>query len=211
MGALDYDADHALIKTYNYPLVLRKAVQEVQGIAAAIIYDGRIDDSEIALLRDWLNRHIVEAGDWPLSDIVTILKQILSDGAVTEQERSALLNFLSQFAAGPKQPEVVQGIFDTNPQIVFSGHSFLFTGRLIFGTRKKAESSVTARGGLISTSSVTEKLNFLVVGELGSEACKFSRFGAKIERAMNMRKKGSAVPLIVEERRFVQAVISTRP
>ncbi len=207
MTPLDYDTDQNLIKTYNFPLMVKKAVQEMQGMAAAMIYDGRVDDNEINLMRDWLNRHIVEAGDWPLSELVAILKKVLADGVVTEQERLDLLNFLAQFAAGPQQPQVVQGIFDSAAKIIFADQLFLFTGKLAFGTRKKAENAVVARGGSITSASVTNELNYLVVGELGSEAWKFSRFGSKIEKAMQMRKCGSANPFIVQEKRFVQAVI----
>ena len=207
MTPLDYDADQNLIKTYNLPLMVKKAVQEMQGMAAAIIYDGRVDDDEINLMRDWLNCHVVEAGDWPLSDLVVVLKKILADGVVTEQERLDLLNFLAQFAAGPQQPQVIQGIFDSDAPIIFPEQMFLFTGKLVFGTRKKAENAVVARGGSIAPASVTNDLNYLVVGELGSEAWKFSRFGSKIEKAMQMRKGGRTNPLIVQEKRFVQAVI----
>ncbi len=207
MTPLDYDTDQNLIKSYNFPIMVKRAVQEMQGMAAAMIYDGRLDDVEINLMSDWLNRHIVEAGDWPLSDLVAILKNVLADGVVTEQERLNLLNFLAQFAAGPQQPEVIQGIFDSDAKIIFPGQMFLFTGKLVFGTRKKAENAVVARGGSIAPASVTGDLNYLVVGELGSEAWKFSRFGSKIEKAMQMRKTGKTHSFIVQEKRFVQAVI----
>jgi len=207
MTPIDFDTDQALIKAYNRPLMIKKAVQEMQGIAAAVIYDGRVDDGEINLIREWFSRHAEATEEWPLSDLAAILNRVLADGVVTDLERVDLLNCLSRFAAGPQQPEVVQGIFDVDVPITFREQTFLFTGKLVFGTRKKAETAVVERGGYVAPSSVTATLNFLVVGELGSEAWKFSRFGAKIERAMKLREDGSAVPLIVQEKQFVQAVI----
>lgn len=209
MSDVDYDTEQNLIKAYNFPLILKRAIQEMQGIAAAIIYDGRIDEAELTLLKDWVNSHVVEAGEWPLTDLVAILKRIFADGAVTDDERNELFKFMAQFAAGPKQPAVIQGVFETNPNIIFRGHSFMFTGRLIFGARKKAEHAVMDRGGKIAESdTVSSRLNFLVVGELGNEAWKYSRFGSKIEAALRMRKGGSSFPAIIHEKDFVAAVVA---
>ena len=42
-GKLNYDEDQDLITRYNYPLYIKRSIQELQGLAAAIIYDSTVD------------------------------------------------------------------------------------------------------------------------------------------------------------------------
>ncbi len=97
---------------YNRPRLIDKTIQELQGAAAAIIYDGKIDDCEIELLRKWLQDNREFIGEWPLDELNMVVSGILIDGIVTREEREQLLSFLSNFAAGPEKPAVIDGIFD---------------------------------------------------------------------------------------------------
>lgn len=206
---LDYDSDQALITKYNEPLMLRKSVQEMQGIAAAIIYDGQIDDTEIRQLDQWIDAHKAFSKEWSLSKVRDCLYQILEDGEVTAEERQQLYQCLSDFAADPRRGAVVEGVFDKGAEIVFYARQFLFTGILQFGTRKKAETAVLDRGGVVSKSTTpTRSLHYLIVGDFGNESWAFSRFGLKINRAMSIRKTSQPPqPAIVRERDFVKAVL----
>jgi NAD-dependent DNA ligase len=208
---LNYDSDQDLIRKYNNPLMLRRSVQEMQGIAAAIIYDGQIDDTEIQQLDQWIDAHKAFSKEWPLSKVRDCLYQILEDGEVTAEERQRLYQCLSDFAADPRRGAVVDGVFDEDPAIVFEDRQFLFTGLLQFGPRKKAELAVIERGGIVSKSKrPSQSLHYLIVGDFGSESWAYSRFGLKINEAMVLRKGCRPPrPLIVRERVFVKAVLAT--
>lgn len=195
-----------LLKQYNFPLLIKRAIQEVQGLATAIVYDGKVEDSEIELLRGWVNKNQIAAGEWPLNELVGIMRRILEDGQVTEAERTELLGFLSKLATGPDAGKHIQGVFDAGT-IQFQGKSFVFTGQLAFGARSKAVNAVTERGGMV-LSGVNLDLDYLIVGEIGSEAWKFGTFGGKLQKAIELRKRGKTKPLIVPEFEFVQAVIN---
>lgn len=200
------NSDTDIIHTYNYSKLVKKCIQELQGISAAIIYDGKIDDSEINLIQDWLSKHDEYLTEYPLSDLKRLFEEILEDNVITNAEKERLLKFLSGISASAESNPTVDGIFSENPSIIFTQKSFLFTGNLTFGSRSKAQSKVIELGGNC-LKSLTMDIDYLVVGSLGSEDYKYSRFGAKIEKAIKYnREKGTNI-LIVKEQDFVSAAI----
>ncbi|MCK5708753.1 MAG: hypothetical protein KAI43_13985 [Candidatus Aureabacteria bacterium] len=83
---LDIDNDEQLLKTYNWPLMVKRTIQELHGISGAIIYDKIVDDNEINLLKGFLSKCNEFINEWPLSELNTILNEILEDGIVTDNE-----------------------------------------------------------------------------------------------------------------------------
>ncbi|OGU48774.1 MAG: hypothetical protein A2000_06725 [Ignavibacteria bacterium GWB2_36_8] len=196
-----------IIHRYNIPKLIKKSIQELQGISAAIIYDGKIDDAEIELLKGWLYKNHEYLVEYPLLDLKNLFRVIVEDGFITIDEREKLLKFLSDISASPKSNPTVDGIFFENPKIVFIKKNFLFTGDLVYGSRSKAQSKVIELGGNC-LNSLTMKTDYLIVGSLGSEDYKYSRFGTKIEKTIKYnREKGTNI-LIVKEQDFISAVIN---
>jgi NAD-dependent DNA ligase len=194
------------IHRYNIPKLIKKAIQELQGISTVLIYDGKIDDSEIELLKSWLYKNDEYLVEYPLADLKKLFSEIIEDGHITIDERKLLLKFLSSIAASPESNPVVDGIFANKPKIIFNQKNFLFTGNLIYGSRTKAQARVIELGGKCLTH-LTMETDYLIVGSLGSEDYKYSRFGTKIENAIkNNREKGTNI-LIVKEQDFVSAII----
>ena len=193
---------------YNRPLIIDRAIQEFQGMASVIIYDGIVDGAEIQIIKSWIEKHTEFCNQWPLSELRSLLQNVLEDGIVTQDERKELLSFLSAVASStPDDQSVVSNIFTENIT-QFYGKTFLFTGRLEFGTRKKAQKAVIDRGGYCLSSYNPYKLDYLVVGVLGQDAWRFSRFGRKIESCINDIKNGKTNAVILRERTFIEAVIN---
>lgn len=205
---LDVDDDSDLIHLYNLPLIKKRAIHQLQGIASAIIYDGKIDGKEIEQLVSWLNANKFVENDWPVCRLREIMVEILADGIITDDEEKELISFLSDIEVNPEGPQVVCQIFTPNPKIKFNGKTFLFTGTLKFGARKKAEGAVIKRGGECAKGSYKPLIDYLVVGDLGSDAWKYSKFGTKIEACMIAQKEKKAKTSIVQERDFISAVVS---
>jgi len=201
----DYDKDKDLFYLYNYPLQVQKAIQEVQGVAGIIVYDGEVSDEEVTFLSQWLQKHEGLMTKYPLKELKAIFLEISKDGIVTAAERKKLFQFLSTIASGSKSDPVIDGIFANNPKVAFKNRIFVLTGEMEFGPRERAEEEVRKRGGVVSNS-CSLKTNYLVVGNLGSEAYKYSRFGTKIEKALSMREQKKSEIQIVRERDFVGAV-----
>ncbi len=96
---MNYEKDKQLIYRCNYPLLVKKAIQELIGIAGMVIYDGKIDDNEISFLTQWLGNNKAFLVNYPLSDLNEIINHILKDGTVTEQEKIMLFAFLDSISA----------------------------------------------------------------------------------------------------------------
>ncbi len=207
---LDVDDDSDLILRYNLPFIIDRSIQEFQGMASVIIYDGIIDDNEIEMITLWLEKHREICDQWPLSELQALIRNILKDDIITLDEREELLSFLSSLASTtPDDRTVVSNIFTENVIPEFKDKAFLFTGKLQFGTRRKAQAEVIKRGGSCPNQYHSKKVDYLVVGQLGQNAWKFSRFGRKIEYCINDIENGNTSAAIIREKTFIEAVIGT--
>lgn len=203
--ALDYDDDHLKIRALNLPKIYTRTITEFEGMCAALVFDGVIDDAEIVMLTQWMHGKAEFLNAWPLCDVKELLDHALRDGVVDDGERKALLRLLDSIGASAEDcGKAAESIFDEDPAIQFPQRSFLFTGRLAMGKRKDAETAVEARHGK-PAQSVTQRLDYLVVGDLGTEAWQYSRYGRKIEAVMENKRAGCRT-LIVREKDFVAAL-----
>jgi NAD-dependent DNA ligase len=205
---MDILDNSTLLKRYNSNLLFKKSIQEFQGVAAAIIYDKKIEDTEIRMLMEWVSNHKDIEWEWPIKDVMLLLDEISMLGKVLPAARKKLLKLLSNFAADSQLPPVAEGIFDKKPNITFKDKTFMFTGNLSFGSRKFATDTVIKLGGKVpSTDKITGSIDYLIVGDLGQACWKYNRFGSKIEAAIKLREEWGGL-YIVRERAFVEAVIA---
>lgn len=179
------------------------ACKSLLDIVGAIVSDKNLHDSEIMFVNDWIKAHPAVSSSWPGNVITQQLKQILSDGMVSEVERSSLLNSLSEIAAGTltKVSEVAANIEfhpDDLDVIEFASHTFCLSGNFIFGDKDKCADEITKRGGSM-LAGVTKKLNYLIVGGLGSDQWKHGNFGTKVEKAIQYRSDGIPIKIVHEE------------
>src|SRR5690606_32291749 len=84
------------------------------------------------------------------------------------------------------------------PPVIVKAHSFCFTGRLNSGSRPWCETRVVEFGG-IPASGITKKLNYLVIGEIGSRDWLHSTHGLKIKKAVDYRESGVPLHIISEK------------
>ena len=192
---------------FNYSKLVKKTIQELQGISTALIYDGKIDDAEIKLLKEWLQKNDEYLYDYPLSDLRLLFNEIDNDGKVSLEERQKLMTFLNNIAASPNSSPTIEGIYSASPTIKFMGKNFLFTGDLMYGPRSKAQEKVIELGGNCMKS-ITMTTDYLVVGILGSKDYRYSRFGTKIETAIKFNREMKSTILIIKEQDFVNAIIN---
>ena len=88
---------------------------------------------------------------------------------------------------------------DPAPAITFAGKSFMFTGKLDFGTRKSCQTAMTERGGSApSQKSISREIDYLVIGAGGSTHWKRGSYGNKIEAAIISRRE-HGTPAIISE------------
>lgn len=195
-------------RKFNIGKQAKGAIAEMHGVASSIMFDGEIDDKEIEFVRIWLALNEDYLNEWPLSDLYNLMKEIAKDGIVDKEERVRVFDFFSSFAIGIIYSPIIDNIFEKNPTIVFKRKTFLFTGDLVWGDRDKAQQAVKDRGGIVSESnSFTANVNYLVVGEAGSESWKYKRYGTKIETAMEYLRAGKTNVKIIKETDFLKALL----
>lgn len=189
-----------VIHNFNYPKLVEKAINELRGLTTAILFDEKIDDTEIKLLTDWLNKNQEFINEWPMKDLFLLLNDILANGIVDDIERKRLFYFLSGIS------NTNDSIYDLNPEIIFQNKIFIITGEMEWSPREKAEAIIIQRGGTLSKS-VIKKLDYLIVGSKGNENWKYGNYGAKIEKAKGWRSQGQNNPLIISEKDFIRSVV----
>ncbi|HEX5277559.1 MAG TPA: BRCT domain-containing protein [Fluviicoccus sp.] len=180
-----------------------QSLSSLLGIATGLLADGRLHDSEITFLNEWLKSNHVLSTRWPGDVIYSRVQEVLADGVITEDERAYLVDTLRKLTgstleelATSKHP--TQLIEYEEPEIVYFGSAFCLTGDFVYGFRALCESLIVLRGGEIKTG-VSKKLTYLVVGGIGSPEWKHGSYGTKIDKAMEMKKAGATIQIVHEE------------
>jgi NAD-dependent DNA ligase len=181
----------------------QQASKNLLDIIAAIIADKNLPDLEIEFINNWIKKSPISSTTWPGNILVERLNKILADGKVDEDERSNLLSILSEMINGTlkKVSDVVSEKplpLDEIDAIDFLGHTFCLTGNFLLGLKDVCELKIKNRGGLVS-SSITKKLDYLVIGSLGSDQWKHGNYGTKVQKAMEYKLDGIPIKIIHEE------------
>jgi hypothetical protein len=92
------------------------------------------------------------------------------------------------------------------PAVSFAKRTFMFTGKFVFGTREACQAAVLSRGGSApDQKSVSQLINYLVIGVEGSKAWSHGKYGNKIEGAIIARREYGS-PAIISEDHWVSAL-----
>ncbi len=110
---------------------------------------------------------------------------------------------LPRFSSDAPVVSTVRGICDTIVDVQFENRSFCFTGTASYGKRS-ALADVAEGLGAIVKSSVSKKLDYLVIGALSTPSWIYSTYGRKIEEVKDNRKSG-ATTVIVHEDDFLES------
>lgn len=189
-------------------------LQKLHAVTAAIAADGIVTTEELRGLRDWLDEREQLKCLWPYEEVNSIVTSTLAKGEVDEKSSRFLVALFKGFSTDfdPSKSNVrseefplnVQSLCAIQPEIIFDGRSFCFSGEPKSTTKSELERIVAELGGVVKASP-SKKLDFLVVGANGNPCWAFARYGRKIETAMNLRKAGAKL-LIVHENDFHDAV-----
>jgi NAD-dependent DNA ligase len=91
------------------------------------------------------------------------------------------------------------------PNVSFTGATFCFTGASAKYKRAQFEQIVRELGGE-ALPGVSAKLNYLVIGAEGNPCWSYACYGRKVEKAVELRKKGIRLVLL-HENDFHDAVL----
>lgn len=132
------------------------------------------------------------------------MQSILSDGVITEEERTTLLQEITAFTGSNISEGIVDGYSTTSPIDLIDAFTptnskVCLTGKFLCGSRRQCESDLIKLGCQI-VDRVTQDLDYLIIGALSSKDWKFQSFGRKIEQAIDYRdNKGIPLKILSEE------------
>lgn len=179
-------------------------LSELLGLIRGITADGAVNDAEAKVLQRWLDANPDVRDEWPASVLADRLARIFADGRIDEEERAELLDLLHQTTGDrPEVPEGQRGatrlpLDDPAPTLIHVDQVYVFTGKFLYGTRSACERAVIERGGRCA-SSISGKVNVVVIGTLGSQDWIQSSHGRKIEAAVDLRGSGHPITIVAEE------------
>lgn len=170
-----------------------KSLQQLTEIVRYIISDDVLSDREIILLNQWLNENQNLAGNYPYDVLYSKITEILEDGMVTEAERDELMSILIEHS-DPVQHRSEREDMDFD----FSGKKVCLTGEFDAGSRPEMESRFKQAGAIV-VSAVSSKVDFVIVGGMGSTQWACGNYGSKVKKALELQNAGKPIKIIRED------------
>lgn len=193
-------------------------LQRLHAIVGGVAADGEVNEAELQELATWLQQHEHLKTCWPYDEIDTLVTNALRDGKISAEEHAVLRAFFSEFIhkrddrsiTNPaiKVDQSIVGLCAVCPAIVFENSTFCFTGLSIKYSRDTFLSIVSRLGGR-GVTSVSQKVNYLVIGAEGNPCWMYACYGRKVEKAIELRKAGARI-VVVHENDFHDAVADAR-
>ena len=197
----DYEEQQKLAVRFNTPLRYENAISQLQGIAYAVTFDNELSKGELKLLVAWLNHNEEFLGAWPISTVYNLFIKALEHGKITEEIKQKLLNLLLNVGGSDT---VAGAIFDKlTEEDCFKDDAFakcfVVTGVFDSGhARSEIWEMISQRGGFVKNT-IAGGVDYLIVGEKGSKAWRFGKFGRKIESAIYLREDFGTLKIIKEK------------
>jgi len=182
---------------------LTSEIQTLIGFCHGIIIDQVLENSEIVALEKWLYEHEHLEGHFIYDELIKTVQGILSDGKIDEAERNFLFSSLESLS-GPGSIKSDENtaprndlIFTTQRIEMLENQNFVLTGEFHWGGRSELTELLLDKGAIVS-STPSKKTNYVVIGEVGSEHWAYSRFGRKVEKALELRKSIDTLHIVRE-------------
>jgi len=181
----------------------RGEMEFLLGFLRGISADQELNEFEILALRAWLNHTMLSTEKWPASVLVDRIRRIVSDRCIEREEADDLLETINDIIGKGMELGVPTGISTNLPvtevgTLHIAGKSFCITGKLASGPRRRCEEAIRSHGGIPLTT-VTKRLDYLVIGTLASRDWAQTSYGTKIEKAMKIRDTGGELIIVSEE------------
>lgn len=210
MGEVPLNEDGQPPRRFHRARVADRLVAELLGLCKGVVCDGVVTEGEAAGLRRWLAGHPEAALGYPGNVLLDRFARIFADGFADEEERGELLELMQDLTGETPETDQPMNLSATTffdnplPTVVFESQEYVFTGRMLYGSRGQCETAVKDRGGQVGKR-VTKRTDFVVVGPIGSEAWLQSTHGQKLLDAARYRESGVPVKIIPEEH-WIQAL-----
>ena len=165
------------------------SLQILNGILDGIVCDQKVNQKEIENLNAWLKKNDYLKDVYPYDKVLLEVSKVLEDRILTEEESNYILGIFN---------EILHPEFNNDENIDFDGKTFCLTGEFKNATKQEISKKLQDLGGIEKTG-VSSKLNYLIVGGVGSESWKFGKIGGKQAKAQELNEKGANIKIIDED------------
>ncbi|HCF61350.1 MAG TPA: hypothetical protein DFS52_25560 [Myxococcales bacterium] len=181
-----------------------EALQRLAGAIRGLLADGVVTPEETESFRDWLRDYERFRRLWAFDEVWRNLPAAVNEtdplynGLLVASLKSVvdLLDDRTPKTSASAGDDTFH--FDSPADIRFAGRSFCFSGEFGRFSRHSLPDLVLGLGG-VAKSGVSRKLDYLVVGSLGSEAWAYSGYGTKVAAVLKNRAAGAATMIVCEE------------
>ncbi len=170
------------------------ALQILNGILDGIVCNQKVNQKEIDSLNIWLKQNDYLKDVYPYDKILLEVSNVLEDGVLTAEESNYILSIFN---------EIVHPDFNNDENIDFNGKIFCLTGEFETATKQVISKKLQDLGAIEKTG-VSSKLNYLIIGGVGSDAWKFGKIGGKQAKAQELNEKGANIKIIDEDSLKIQ-------
>lgn len=195
-------------RAYSHYRRIDRSVDELIGLCKGVLADGLVVQAEAEFLQAWLRSNVDVLETWPANVIYHRIEVMLSDNHLDQAEETELIELLMDVTGGPADPHVKSmattlPLDKPAPSITFENKLFCVTGRFALGPRAVVFDEIKARGGSV-TNGIVQSLDYLVIGQVGSEDWMHSTHGRKIEKAIEYRDEQNISLAIVSEEHWTK-------
>lgn len=203
------------LQSHEYFDKVTADLQRLHAVLGGIVADGYISENELSGLASWLEENDHLKTCWPYDEIESLITTVLQDKKIDDSEHELLRTFFAEFVAvmddrtitSPviNESQKIVGLCAICPEITFKDSTFCFTGASTKYSRNTLIATVENLGGAVSNS-ITKKTQYLIIGADGNPCWSYACYGRKVEKAIELRKKGFKIQ-IIHENDFHDAVI----
>lgn len=165
------------------------ALQILNGILDGIVCNQKVNQKEIENLNIWLRQNDYLKDVYPYDKVLLEVNKVLEDGILTEEESNYIFDTFN---------EIVNPDFSDDENIDFNGKTFCLTGEFKCATKQEISKKLQELGGT-EKKGVSSKLDYLIVGGVGSDAWKFGKIGGKQAKAQELNEKDANIKIIDED------------
>lgn len=202
------DAHGQPVRLFHRANNTAKAVDQLVGICTGILADGEVNENEAIFFAEWVRKHAPAEPVWPFTDVLQRIERIFADGVCDAEERAGLKDVMEALCGFSQEPPLpmAENLSTSLPlcmpqphPLLFTNQQFVVTGKFAYGARTAVFDAITALGGLPTDSAPTKTTNYVVIGVFASRDWINTSHGRKIEKAVQLREKGTGINIVSEE------------
>lgn len=190
----EYDLFELSAPDRNYRVSQSDKLRELHKLILDITSDNILTEDEVFTLKAFLDNNTDLEGQYPFDRASAAIRTALEDNIIEPHELEEMLEIFK----GLVSPRFSQSETNKIGETELNGKAFCLTGDFATGTKSEIKSKLESLG-MCSKSAVSGKLDYLIVGDKGSQAWKCGTYGGKIKKAFELNDAGNNICIIGEK------------